>query len=154
VLDDRWYAANRVRKCGRRQGWDVGCALQSNRQLDDTKRAPWPQALRHQRAPRVPLTAPDPRQRTDLVRTLPGTRTTLPFAVWGRISPRHPRDKHPQDFLCPNRALSAQQSLSISQKRWPIAVDHCYVNQHGGLTDFRVQSDDATAKWWALVFRA
>jgi hypothetical protein len=47
--------------------------------------------------------------------------------------------------------LSAQQILSIYQKRWPSEVDNFYVKQHVGLADFRVQSYEATEKWFAIV---
>jgi hypothetical protein len=33
-------------------------------------------------------------------------------------------------------------------------VDNFYVKQHLGLTDFRVQSYEATEKWFAVVFVA
>jgi hypothetical protein len=154
VLFDSWYAANRLLKFCRRQRWHVVCAIKSNRKLDDRKLSQWPQALRHQRYQRVELTATDQRQRTYLVRTLHGTLNTLPFAVCVLISQRHPRDKHPKYFLCTDLALSAQQILSIYQKRWPVEVDNFYVKQHLGLADFRVQSYEATEKWFAIVFLA
>ena len=50
--------------------------------------------------------------------------------------------------------MSAQQILSIYQKRWPVEVDNFYVKQHLGLADFRVQSYEATEKWFAIVFLA
>jgi len=70
------------------------------------------------------------------------------------ISQRHHRDKHPKYFLCTDLSLSAQQILPIYQKRWPIEVDNFYVKQHLGLADFRVQSYEATEKWFAIVFVA
>jgi len=118
-----------VLKFCRRQGWPVVCAIKSNRQLDDKKLSPWPQALRHQRYQRIQLTATDQRQRTYLVRTRQGKLTTLPFAVCVLLSQRHPRDKHPKYFLGTNRALSAPHILSLDHKRWPIAVDNFYVKQ-------------------------
>jgi hypothetical protein len=154
VLFDSWYAANRLLKCCRRQDWHVVCAIKSNRTLDDKKLSQWPQTLRHQRYQRVQLTATDQRQRTYLVRTLRGKLNTLPFEVCVLISQRHHRDKHPKYFLCTDLALSAQQILPIYQKRWPIEVDNFYVKQHLGLADFRVQSYEATEKWFAVVFLA
>jgi hypothetical protein len=154
VLFDSWYAANRLLKFCRRQDWHVVCAIKSNRTLDDKKLSQWPQALRHQRYQRVQLTATDQRQRTYLVRTLRGKLNTLPFEVCVLISQRHHRDKHPKYFLCTDLALSAQQILPIYQKRWPIEVDNFYVKQHLGLADFRVQSYEATEKWFAVVFLA
>jgi hypothetical protein len=154
VLFDSWYASNRLMKFCRRQGWHVVCAIKSNRKLDDTQRSTWPQALKHQRYQRVQLTATDQRQRLYLVRTLHGKLNKLPFAVCVLISQRHHRDKHPKYFLCTDLSLSAQQILSIYQKRWPIEVDNFYVKQHLGLADFRVQSYEATEKWFAVVFLA
>jgi len=154
VLFDSWYAANRLLKFCRRQHWHVVCAIKSNRKLDDRKLSQWPQALQHQRYQRVPLTAPDQRSRTYLVRTLHGKLTKLPFPVCVLISKRHHRDKHPKYFLCTDLSLSAQQILPIYQKRWPIEVDNFYVKQQLGLADFRVQSYEATAKWFAVVFLA
>jgi len=154
VLFDSCYAANRLLKFCRRQRWHVVCAIKSNRKLDDQKLSQWPQALRHQRYQRVQLTATDQRQRTYLVRTLQGKLNTLPFEVCVLISQRHPRDKHPKYFLCTDLALSAQQILSTYQKRWPVEVDNFYVKQHLGLADFRVQSYEATEKWFAIVFLA
>ena len=154
VLFDSWYAANRLLKFCRRQGWQVVCAIKSNRKLDDQKLSQWPQALQHQRYQRVQLTATDQRSRTYLVRTLQGKLTKLPFEVCVLISKRHPRDKHPKYFLCTDLSLSAQQILPIYQKRWPIEVDNFYVKQQSGLADFRVQSYEATEKWFAVVFLA
>ena len=130
------------------------CAIKSNRTLGDKKRAQWPHALRHQRYQRVQLSAADQRLRTSLVRTLRGKLTTLSFEVCVLISQRHHREKHPQYFLCTALSLSAQHILPISHKRWPIEVENFYVKQHLGLADFRVQSYEATEKWFAVVFVA
>jgi hypothetical protein len=154
VLFDSWYAANRLLKFCRRQHWHVVCAIKSNRKLDDTKLSQWPQALRHQRYQRVQLPATDQRQRRSLGRTLHGKLHTVPFEGCVLITQRHHRDKHPKYFLCTALTLSAQQILSIYQKRWPIEVDNFYVKQHLGLADFRVQSYEATEKWFAIVFLA
>ena len=128
--------------------------MKSNRMLGDKQLSPWPHALRHQRYQRVQLSAADQRLRTSLVRTLRGKRTKLSFEVCVLIRDRHHRDKRPKYFLCTALALSAQHILPISQKRWPIEVDNFYVKQHLGLADFRVQSYEATEKWFAVVFLA
>jgi hypothetical protein len=154
VLFDSGYASNGLLKFCRRQGWHVICAIKSNRKLDDKQLSQWPQTLRHQRYQRVQLTATDQRLRTYLVRALRGKLTKLSFEVCVLISHRHHRDKHPKYFLCTDLALSAQQILPIYQKRWPIEVDNFYVKQYLGLADFRVQSYEATEKWFAIVFLA
>jgi Transposase DDE domain len=154
VLFDSWYASNRLLRFCRRHSWQVVCAIKSNRKLDDQKLSQWPQALRHQRYQRIQLTATDQQQRTYLVRTRQGKLHTLPFAVCVLIRQRHHRDKHPKYFLCTDLSLSAQQILSMYQKRWPVEVDNFYVKQHLGLADFRGQSYEATEKWFAIVFLA
>jgi hypothetical protein len=154
VLFDSWYASNGLLKFCRRQDWHVVCAIKSNRKLGDKKLSQWPQALRHQRYQRVTLTATDQRQRTYLVRTLQGKLNKLPFEICVLISQRHHRDKHPKYFLCTDVSGSAQKILQTYQKRWPIEVDNFYVKQHLGLADFRVQSYEATEKWFAVVFLA
>jgi hypothetical protein len=88
------------------------------------------------------------------VRTRQGKLNALPFEVCVLISQRHHRDKRPKYFLCTDLSLSAQNILSIYQKRWPIEVDNFYVKQHLGLADFRVQSYEAIEKWFAVVFLA
>ena len=100
VLFDSWYAANRLLKFCRRQGWHVVCAIKSNRKLDNKQLSQWPQALRHQRYQRVQLTATDGRQRPYLVRPLPRRLNHLSFDVCVLISKRHHRDTHPKYFLC------------------------------------------------------
>jgi len=130
------------------------CAIKSNRTLDDKKLSQGPHALRHQRYQRVQLSAADQRLRTSLVRPLRGRLPKLSFEVGVLISRRHHRDHHPKYFLCTDLSLSAQQILSLYQKRWPIEVDNFYIKQHLGLADFRVQSYEATEKWFAMVFLA
>jgi len=154
VLFDSWYAANRLLKLCRRQGWHVICAIKSNRTLGDQPLAQWPHALRHQRYQRVQLSAADQRLRTYLVRTLRGKLTKLSFEVCGLISQRRHRDKHPKYLLCTDLAFSAQQILPMYHKRWPIEGDNFYVKQHLGLADFRGQAYEATEKWFAVVFGA
>lgn len=152
VLFDSWYASNRLIQFCRRQGWQVICAIKSNRKLDNKQLSQWPQALRHQRYQRLQLPATASRQRTYLVRTRQGKLNKLSGEVCVLISQRHPRDKHPKYFLCTDLSLAAQQILLRYQKRWPIEVDNFYVKQQLGLADFRVQSYEATEKWFAVVF--
>ena len=96
VLCDSWYAANGLLKFCRRQGWQVICAIKSNRKLADKQLSQWSQTLRHQRYQRVQLTATDQRRQTYLVRTRRGKLTKLSCEVCVLISQRHPREKHPK----------------------------------------------------------
>jgi hypothetical protein len=154
VLFDSWSAAHRFVKGCRRQEWHVVCASRSHRTLHDKKRSQGPQALRHQRDQHVQRTATHQRQRTSLGRTLRGKVPPVPFDVCVLSRQRHHRDRHPKYFLCTDTAWSAQHILPIYHKRWPMEVDNFSGKQHVGLADFRVQSYEATEKWFAVVFLA
>jgi hypothetical protein len=152
VLCDRGYASKRWRTCCRRQHWHVVGASKAKRQLDDQQLAQWPQALPPQRDQRVQRPAPAPRPRPSLVQTLPGQLPQLPLTVGGLSSPRPPRAQPPQDVRGTDRSWSAQHLLPIYHKRWPSEGDHGEVTQPWGLADFRVPSDAATEKWFAVVW--
>jgi hypothetical protein len=154
VLFDSWYASNQLIKFCRGNGWHVICAIKSNRKLGEEKLSQWNRTLKHQRYQRVFVTATDQRQSSYLVRTVRGRLNKLSFDVCVLISKRRHRDTRPKYFLCTDPSLSAQKVLNIYQKRWPIEVDNFYVKQHLGLIDFRVQSFEATEKWFATVFLA
>ena len=154
ILFDSWYASNRLIKFCRRHGWHVICAIKSNRVFDGSKLSQWNKTLKHQRYQQITLTATDQRRLTYFVRSLRGRLNNLPFDVCVLISKRHPRDQYPKYFLCTDTALSPQAILHKYQKRWATEIDNLYVKQHLGLTDFRVQSFEATEKWFAIVYLA
>lgn len=154
VLFDSWYASNKLIKFCRRNGWHVICAIKSNRKFDDKNLSQWNKAFKHRRYEQVSLTATDQRKLTYQVRSMKGRLNNLPFDVCVIISKRHHRDNRPRYFLCTDTSLSPQSILQRYQKRWPIEVDNLYVKQHLGLTDFRVQSFEATEKWFAVVYLA
>lgn len=154
VLFDSWYASNKLLKFCRRQGWHVICAIKSNRTLDGVKLSTWNQRLKHQPYTRINPSATDQRKRPYLVRARKGRLKNVPFEVCVLISKRHRGDKRPKYFLCTDLSLSPQQILTFYQKRWPIEVDNYYVKQLLGLGDFRLQSYEATEKWFAIIFLA
>lgn len=154
VLFDSWYASNKLLKFCRRNGWHAICAIRSNRKFGDKKLSQWNKAYKHRRYEQVSLTATDQRKLTYQVRSMKGRLNNLPFDVCVIISKRHPRDKHPKYFLCTDTSLSPRSILQKYQKRWPIEIDNLYVKQYLGLTDFRVQSFEATEKWFAVVYLA
>jgi hypothetical protein len=47
-----------------------------------------------------------------------------------------------------------QQALRYYQKRWPVEVDNTYLKNALGLGDFRLQSFEATEKWFAVAMLA
>jgi len=152
VLFDSWYASNRLIKYCRRQGWHVICAIKSNRKFGEHKLSQLNQTLKHRRYKEVTLTATDKKKVHYFVRPQVGRLNNIPYDVCVLISKRHHRDKRPKYFLCTDVSLSPKTILQFYQKRWPIEVDNFYVKQHLGLTDFRVQSFEATEKWFAVVF--
>lgn len=152
VLFDRWYASKQLLRFIRRQGWHVICALKSNRVLSGQRLTVWNQQDRHQRYLRVQQPRADGRSRTYLVRRHWGTLRGLSGRVCVFISKRHRRDKHPMYFLSTDVTLCAREVLSWYGKRWSQEVDFWYLKQRLGLADFRMQSVEATERWYAVVY--
>jgi len=48
--------------------------------------------------------------------------------------------------------LSSQQVLQRYQKRWRVEVDYWRVKQQRGLGDYRLQSFEAVARWYSVVY--
>jgi len=149
---DSWYASEKLIKFCRRHGWHVICAIKSNRTLDGKRVDLHDQALRHKRYQYVRLNAVDGRPPPHYyVRTIRGHVKGVPGEVCVIISRRHPGDKRPKYFLCTDLTLSAQEALRYYQRRWPVEVDNFYLKEALGLSDFRLQSFEATEKWFAVV---
>ncbi len=153
VLFDSWYASAKLIKFSRRQHWHVISAIKRNRRIDQKRIDQHNQALRHKPYQRVTLEAADAahKTRTYLVRTVNGAMADGVGEVRALISKRHKRDKRPRYFICTDLRLSAVEILKIYQKRWPVEVDNFYLKQALGLGDFRLQSFEATEKWFAVV---
>lgn len=154
VLCDAWYASARLIKYCRRQGWHVICRVQSNRRLSGQQISQRALAQRHQRYVRVDITAADGTKTTYCVRSMTGRLSDVPFDVCGLESRWHPRDKHPVYFISTDLALSPQQALQYYAKRWNCEVDHFYLKQRLGLSDFRLQPYEAIKKYLAVVLLA
>jgi len=156
VLFDSWYASAKLIKFCRRQRWHVICAVKSNRRLNRKRMDHHNQSLRNQRYQRVTLKALDPSRpsRTYHVRWVHGHLEEVADEVCGIISKRHPGDKYPKYFVCTDLTLSVQQALQYYQRRWPVEVDNWYLKEALGLGDFRLQSFEATQKWFAVVVLA
>lgn len=154
VLFDSWYASKKLIKLCHRLGFFVLCALKSNRTLDGVQLRNLARTLRHQPYHKVVLKADSQKPITYLVRSVKGRLNDVPFEVCVFISKRHYRDNSPAYFLCTDLSLSAQEVLEGYGHRWPVEVDNFYLKTQLGLGDFRVQSVEATQKWYALVFLA
>lgn len=153
VTCDSWYTAAKLIKWCRRHGWHVIGALKRNRKLGKQRIDQHDQALKHRRYQRITLTAPDSTQPAPVyyVRTIEGTLTDVPGVVRVIISRRHKGDKSPKFFLCTDLSLAAQEALRLYQRRWPVEVVNLYLKEGLGVGDFRLQSFEATDKWFAVV---
>lgn len=156
ILFDSWYASAKLIKFCRRQRWHVICAVKSNRRIEKKRIDHYNQALKHQAYQRITLEALDPNRKAPayLVRTVHGHLQEIAEPVQAFISKKRPRDKRPKYFVCTDMTLSAQTALRYYQKRWPVEVDNIYLKEVLGLGDFRLQSFEATEKWFAVVVLA
>ena len=156
VLFDSWYASAKLIKFCRRQRWHVICAVKANRRLNHKRMDHHNQSLRNRRYQRVTLKALDPSRpsRTYCVRAVHGHLEEVADEACGIISKRHPGDRYPKYFVCTDLTLSVQQALQYYQRRWPVEVDNLYLKEALGLGDFRLQSFEATQKWFAVVVLA
>ncbi len=153
VLFDSWYASAKLIKFCRRQGWHVICALKSNRRIDQKRVELHDQALRHKPYQKVELQALDPLRPAPVyyVRTVSGHLEDVSGKVCAIISRRHKGDHRPKFFVYTDLSLSAQEALRLYQRRWPVEVDNFYLKEGLGLADFRLQSFEATDKWFAVT---
>jgi hypothetical protein len=156
VLFDSWYASKKLIKFCRRQKWQVICAIKSNRRIDKVRVDQHNLALRHKPYERIMLEAVDAQHKAPqyYTRLVQGQLEDFADPVHAIISKKRPGDKFPKYFVCTDLTLSVQQALRYYQKRWPVEVDNTYLKNALGLGDFRLQSFEATQKWFAVVVLA
>jgi DDE superfamily endonuclease len=152
VLFDSWYTSAELVKWIRQQGWHVIAAVKSNRKVSGQKLTQWHRDLKGHSYGRVSLELANGRKRTYWVRSLTGRLRGVPGSVRVVLSQRGPGVRTPKYFLCTDLTLSAQEILTRYQKRWGQEVDYWYVKLQLGLGDFRLQSYEAIAKWYAVVY--
>jgi hypothetical protein len=152
VLFDSWYTSAKLVKWIRQQGWHVIAAVKSNRKVSGQKLTDWHHDFKGRAYDRVSLALANKRRRSYWVRTLTGRIQGVPGEVRVLLSQRGPGVRTPKYFLCTDLTLSAQEILSRYQHRWGQEVDYWYVKLQLGLGDFRLQSYEAIAKWYAVVY--
>jgi hypothetical protein len=152
VLFDSWYTSAKLVKWIRQQGWHVIGAIKSNRNVSGRKLTDWHRAFKGRSYDRVSLELANKQWRTYWTRTLTGRLRNVPGEVRVVISQRGPGVRTPKYFLCTDTTLSAQAILTRYQQRWSQEVDYWYVKLQLGLGDFRLQSYEAIAKWYAVVY--
>lgn len=150
VLFDSWYASAKLLNFCRRQGWHIVCALKTNRRVNQQRVDHHDHLLKHKHYQRITLRA-TPTTPTYFVRTVYGYLEAVRSSVCVIISRRHKGDNHPKFFACTDLSLTAQAALRLYQQRWSIEVDNLYLKTFLGLGDFRLQSYEATTKWFAVV---
>jgi len=153
VLFDSWYASAKLMNFCRRQGWHIICALKSNRRVAKQRVDKHDRLLKHKHYQRITLNATNEARPvpTYYVRTVTGLLEKVKSPVCVIISRRHKGDKRPKYFACSDLSLTPQAALRLYQQRWPIEVDNLYLKEFLGLGDFRLQSLEATTKWFAVV---
>jgi len=156
VLFDSWYASKKLINFCRREKWHVICAIKSNRRINKVRVDRHNLALRHKPYERITLEAVDEDRKAlrYYTRVLQGQLEDVAQPVHAIISKKRPGDTSPKYFVCTDLTLTVQQALRYYQKRWPVEVDNTYLKNALGLGDFRLQSLEATQKWFAVVMLA
>jgi DDE superfamily endonuclease len=152
VLFDSWYTSAKLVKGIRQRGWHVIAAVKSNRNVSGRKLTHWHHDLKGHAYDRVSLALANGQRRTYWVRSIQGRIRSVPGDVRVVLSQKGPGVRTPKYFLCTDLSLSGQEILSRYQRRWSQEVDYWYVKLQSGLGDFRLQSYEAIAKWYAVVY--
>ena len=152
VLFDSWYTSAKLVQWIRQRGWHVIAAVKSNRKVAGRKLTDWHHDLKGRSYERVSLELANGRRRTYCVRTVQGRLKGVSGEVRVLLSQKGPGAHAPKYFLCTDLTLSAQEILRRYQHRWRQEVDYWYVKLQLGLGDFRLQSYEAIAKWYAVVY--
>jgi hypothetical protein len=152
VLFDSWYTSAKLVKWIRQQGWHVIAGLKSNRKLSGRKLPDWHKDFKGRRYCQVRLRLANTRVRSYWVRALTGRLEGVPGEVRVLMSQTGPGARAPKYFLCTDTTLSEQEILVRYQNRWSQEVDYWHVKLQLGLGDFRMQSYEAIAKWYAVVY--
>ena len=150
---EAWYASAKLIKFCRRRGWHVICAVKSNRRINKMRVDRHDRALRNKHYQKVVLHALNPLRPAPVyhVRSITGHLEDVPYPVRAIISKNHRGDHRPRFFVYTDLSLSPQKALRLYQRRWPVEVDNIYLKEALGLADFRLQSFEATDKWFAVT---
>jgi DDE superfamily endonuclease len=152
VLFDSWYTSAKLIRWIRQQGWHVIAGIKSNRKLSGQTVAAWHRDLKGRPYDQVRLGLANGRTRTYWVRSVQGRLRGVSGEVRILISQKGPGSKTPRYFLCTDSTLSCQDILQKYQSRWRIETDYWQVKMHLGLGDYRLQSYEAIAKWYSVVY--
>ncbi len=152
VLFDSWYTSAKLVRWIRHQDWHVIDGIKSNRKLSGQKVSV---VHRHSKGlpyQQVRLGLANGKIRTYWVRVHYGRLRGVPDPVNVVISQKGPGHPAPRYFLCTDTHVSAQEILQRYQKRWAIETDYWQIKEQLGLGDYRLQSYEAIAKWYTVVY--
>jgi DDE superfamily endonuclease len=152
VLFDSWYTSAKLIRWIRQQGWHVLAGIKSNRKVSGRTVAAWHRDLKGRPYDKVRLGLANGGHRTYWVRSVQGRLRGVPGDVRILISQKGPGAKTPRYFLCTDTTLTCQDILQKYQSRWRIETDYWQVKMHLGLGDYRLQSYEAIAKWYSVVY--
>jgi hypothetical protein len=152
VLFDSWYTSAKLIRWIRQQGWHVIAGIKSNRKVSGQTVSAWRRDLKGRPYDKVRLGLANGRTRTYWVRSVQGRLRGVPGDVRILISQKGPGAQTPRYFLCTDSTLSCQDILHKYQSRWRIETDYWQVKMHLGLGDYRLQSYEAIAKWYSVVY--
>ena len=162
VLFDSWYTSAKLVRWIRDRGWHVIAGVKSNRTVScketDSSKARcqkvsnWHNDFKGRPYERVRVGLANGMTRTYCVRALSGRLRGVPGDVRLLISQKGPGTATPRYFLCTDLTLSCQEILKHYQNRWRIETDYWQVKMHLGLGDYRLQSYEAIAKWYSVVY--
>jgi hypothetical protein len=152
VLFDSWYTSATLVRWIRDQQWHVIAGLKSNRKVSGQKLSAWHHSLKGHPYDRVSLRLANGMGRTYCTRPCWGRLRGVPGTVRVVISQKGPGQPAPRYFLCTDLTLSNQEILQRYQKRWGIETDYWQVKMQLGLGDYRLQSYEAIAKWYSVVY--
>jgi hypothetical protein len=152
VLFDSWYTSAKLVRWIRNQQWHVIAGLKSNRKISGCKVSAWHRSFKGSPYEQVRLGLANGKRRTYWTRLLFGRLRGVPDSVHVIISQKGPGLGAPRYFLCTDRTLSAQEILQRYQKRWGCETDYWQLKEQLGLGDYRLQSYEAIARWYSVVY--
>jgi hypothetical protein len=152
VLLDSWYTSAKLVRWIRNQQWHVIAGLKSNRKVSRCTVTNWHRRFKGCPYEQVRLGLANGKSRTYWTRLLFGRIRGIPDTVHIVISQKGPGQAAPRYFLCTDTALSNQEILQRYQKRWAIETDYWQIKMHLGLGDYRLQSYEAMARWYSVVY--
>ncbi len=152
VLFDSWYTSAKLIRWIRSQSWHVIAGIKSNRKLSGEKVSVLHRLSKGLPYQQVRLGLANGKTRTYWARPKYGRLRGVPDPVYVIISQKGPGRGAPRYFLCTDTHLSAQEILQRYQKRWAIETEYWQVKMQLGLGDYRLQSYEAIAKWYTVVY--